>query len=45
MRGMKLLGQHLMARDFDRRVSEARLRIAVMNGYIALGIHVIVAVG
>ena len=37
---MKLLGQHLMARDFDRRVVEVQIRIAVMNGYTALGIPV-----
>ncbi len=35
---MKLLGQRLMARDFDRKVAEVQIRIAVMNGYTALGI-------
>ena len=29
-----------MARDFDRQVAEVQVRIAVMNGYIALGIPV-----
>jgi len=29
---MKLLGQRLMARDFDRQVAEVQIRIAVMNG-------------
>ena len=38
MRCMKLLGQRLMARDFDRQVAEVQIRIAVMNGYTALGI-------
>lgn len=40
MHCMKLLGQRLMARDFDRQVAEVQLRIAVMNGYTALGIPV-----
>lgn len=34
---VKLLGQRLMARDFDRQVAEVQVRIAVMNGYTALG--------
>lgn len=34
----KLLGQRLMAGDFDRQVAEVQVRIAVMNGYNALGI-------
>jgi hypothetical protein len=42
---MKLLGQRLMARDFDRQVAEVQVRIAVMNGYTALGIPVTEAVG
>jgi hypothetical protein len=37
---MKLLGQRLMARDFDRQIAEVQIRIAVMNGYTALGIPV-----
>ncbi|MGB3688855.1 MAG: IS5 family transposase, partial [Jannaschia helgolandensis] len=32
MHCMKLLGQRLMARDFDRQVAEVQIRIAVMNG-------------
>jgi len=35
---MKLLGQRLMARNFDRQVAEVQIRIAVMKGYTALGI-------
>ena len=40
MHCVKLLGQRLMARDFDRQVAELQVRIAVMNGYTALGIPV-----
>jgi hypothetical protein len=45
MHCMKLLGQRLIARDFDRQVAEVQVRIAVMNGYTALGIPVTEAVG
>lgn len=41
----KLLGQRLMARDFDRQVAEFQVRIAVLNGYTALGIPVTEAAG
>jgi len=37
---MKLPGQRLIARDFDRQVAESQVRIAVLNGYTALGIPV-----
>lgn len=37
MRCVKLLGQRLMARDFDRQVAEFQVRVAVLNGYTALG--------
>jgi hypothetical protein len=37
---MKLLGQSLMARDFERQVAEIQIRIAVLNRYTALGIPV-----
>jgi hypothetical protein len=40
MHCMKLLGQRLMARDFDRQVAEVQVRIAILNGYTALGIPV-----
>lgn len=40
MHCVKLLGQSLMARDFDRQVAELQVRIAVLNGYTALGIPV-----
>ena len=45
MHCMKLLGQRLMARDFDRQVAEVQVRIAIMNGYTALGIPVTETVG
>ncbi|EEX14639.1 ISSpo9, transposase [Citreicella sp. SE45] len=38
MNCIKLLGQSLMARDFDRQVDELQVRIVVLNGYTALGI-------
>ena len=31
MHCLKLLGQRLMARDFDRQVAELQVRIAVLN--------------
>ena len=45
MHCMKLLGQRLMARDFDRQVAELQVRIAVLNGYTALGTPVTEAAG
>lgn len=32
---VKLLGQRLSARDFDRQVAEFRIRVVVLNGLIA----------
>ena len=43
MHCVKLLGQRLMARDFDRQVAELQVRIAVLNG--SLGIPVTDTVG
>lgn len=40
MHCLKLLGQSLMARDFDRQVAELQIRAAVLNGDTALGIPV-----
>jgi hypothetical protein len=37
MHCVKLLGQRLMARDFDRQVAEVQVRVAILNGYAALG--------
>jgi transposase len=45
MHCMKLLGQRVMARDFDRQVAEVQVRVAILNGYTALGIPVTKAVG
>jgi hypothetical protein len=45
MHCVKLLGQRLMARDFDRQVAEFQVRVAVLNGYTALGIPVTKLVG
>ena len=42
---MKLLGQHLMARDFDRQVAELQVQMAILNGYTPLGIPITDAVG
>ena len=38
MHCVKLLGQRLMARGSDRQVAKLQVRIAVLNGYTALGI-------
>jgi len=40
MHCIKLLGQSLMAQDFERQVAEIQIRIAVLNRYTALGIPV-----
>lgn len=45
MHCVKLLGQRLMARDFDRQIAEFQVRVAVLNGYTALGIPVTKVVG
>ena len=45
MNCVKLLGQRLMARDFDRQVAEVQIRAAVLNRFTALGIPVTVALG
>lgn len=37
MHFVKLLGQRLSARDFDRQRTEFQARVAVLNGLIALG--------
>jgi len=45
MNCVKLLGQRLMSRVFDRQVAEVRIRVAVRNRFTALGIPVTVAAG
>lgn len=42
---MKLLGQLLMARDFDLQVVEIQNRIAVLDRYTAFGIPVMELAG
>jgi hypothetical protein len=42
---MKLLGQSLMTRDFERQVAEVQVRIAILNRYTALGIPITKPVG
>ncbi len=42
---VKLLGQRLMARDFDRQVAEFQVRVAVRNGFTAPGISLTEVVG
>ena len=44
MHCVKLLGQRLMARDFDRQVAEFQVRVAVLNGYTSLSMPVTEAV-
>jgi hypothetical protein len=40
MHCVKLLGQRLSARDFERQVAEFQVCVAVLNGFTALGIPV-----
>jgi hypothetical protein len=42
---MKLLGQRLMARSFDRKVVDVQVRSIVMTGDTAFGIPAIDGVG
>lgn len=37
MHCVKLLGQRLSAKDFDRQVAKVQVRVAVLNGFTALG--------
>ena len=45
MHCVKLLGQRLYARDFDRQVAVIQIRAAILNGFTALGIPQTEAVG
>lgn len=45
MNCVKLLGQRLMPREFDRQVAEVQIRVAVLNRFTALGIPMTVAAG
>ena len=42
MRSFKLLGERIMARDFDRQVAELQVRAAVLNRFTRLGTPVTV---
>ncbi|BAK84295.1 transposase [Komagataeibacter medellinensis NBRC 3288] len=44
MHCIKLLGQRLTARDFDRQVTEFFVRIAILNQFTALGIPLTAAI-
>ncbi len=37
MHCLKLMGQRLFTRNFDRQVAEFQVRVAVLNGFTALG--------
>lgn len=45
MHWVTLPGQRLAARDFDRQVAGLRIRVAVLNGFTALGLPVTEAAG
>ena len=45
MHCVKLPGQRLASRDVDRQVADFQVRVAVLNGFGALGIPVAEAVG
>jgi len=45
MNSIKILGQALMAQDFDRQVAEIQVRVAVLDRYTALGIPATEPVG
>ena len=44
MRCFKLLGERVMARDFDRQVAELQVRAAILNRFTRLGRPTTVAV-
>lgn len=37
MRCLKLLGERVMSRDFDRQVAELQIRAAILNRFTTLG--------
>ena len=45
MRCVKLLGERVMARDFDRQVAELQVRAAILNRFTWLGTPETVRVG
>ena len=44
MRCFKLLGERVLARDFDRQVAELQIRAAVLNRFTRLGTPITVTV-
>jgi hypothetical protein len=44
MRCFKLLGERVMARDFDRQVAELQIRAALLNRFTHLGRPITMAV-
>ena len=44
MRCFKLLGERVMARDFDRHVAELQVQAAMLNRFTRLGTPVTVSV-
>jgi len=44
MRCFKLLGERVMARDFDRQVAELQVRAAVLNRFTRLGTPITIPV-
>ena len=44
MRCFKLLGERVLARDFDRQVAELQIRVAVLNRFTRLGTPITVTV-
>ena len=45
MHWVKLPGQRLLERDFDRQVAEFQVRVAVLNGFMAVSVPVTKALG
>ena len=45
MRYFKLLGERVMARDFERQVAELQVRAAILNRFTQLGTPTTVRVG
>ena len=45
MRCFKLLGERVMARDFERQVAELQVRVAILNRFTQLGTPTTVRVG
>ncbi len=45
MRCVKLMGERVMARDFDRQVAKLQVRVAILNRFTQLGTPERVRVG